>query len=230
VCLRNSLSLCVCMFSSEPYPLVEEENTTTLLRERFDSSQVRSKSRSSRQTKESNTTAEPQLVAPPPPPLSKDPSPSSIAGSSESNPSAWHFASDAPTVANTTASNGQQPAIGVVAAGQRTPPPASGAKVLETSLPKGSFLTSSLYNAKSMPKTMEAGSGGLSSSKYPDSAKVSATRSGSFTPLKTAPTAQSKVGPISRSSTMLPESSGSTKESRPRSKSLLRSLLSRRKP
>jgi hypothetical protein len=141
VCLRNSL----CMFSSEPYPLVEEENTTTILRERFDSSQVRSKSRSSRQTKESNTTAEPQLVAPPPPPLSKDPSLSSdIAGSSEPNPSAWHFASDAPTVANNTASNGQQPAIGVVAAGQRTPPPASGAKVLETSLPKGSFLTSSL--------------------------------------------------------------------------------------
>jgi hypothetical protein len=34
-------------------------------------------------------------------------------GSSESNPSAWHFASDAPTVANTTASNGQQPAIGL---------------------------------------------------------------------------------------------------------------------
>ncbi|KAH9531198.1 hypothetical protein CY35_19G024400 [Sphagnum magellanicum] len=90
----------------EPYPLVEEENTTTILRERFDSSQVRSKSRSSRQTKESNTTAEPQLVAPPPPPLSKDPSLSSdIAGSSESNPSAWHFASDAPTVANNTASN-----------------------------------------------------------------------------------------------------------------------------
>ncbi|KAH8931479.1 hypothetical protein BDL97_19G023100 [Sphagnum fallax] len=89
----------------EPYPLVEE-NTTTILRERFDSSQVRSKSRSSRQTKESNTTTEPQLVAPPPPPLSKGPSPSSdIAGSSESNPSAWHFASDAPTVANTTASN-----------------------------------------------------------------------------------------------------------------------------
>ncbi|CAM6041807.1 unnamed protein product [Sphagnum compactum] len=234
----------------ETYPLVEEENTTMILRERFDSSQVRSKSQSSRQTKESNTTAEPQLVAPLTPPLSKDPSPSSdIAGSSESNPSAWHFASGAPTVANTTASNGQQPAIGV--AGQRTPPPASGVKVLETSLPKGSFLTSSLYNAKSMPKTMEAGSGGLSSSKYPDSAKVSATRSGSFTPLKTAPTAQSKasplyppdlllfqllfyhgvmVGPLSRSSTMLPESSGSTKESRPRSKSLLRSLLSRRKP
>jgi hypothetical protein len=69
------------MFLSEPYPLVEEENTTTILRERFDSSQVRSKSRSSQQTKESNTTAEPQLVAPPPPPLSKDPSPSSdIAG------------------------------------------------------------------------------------------------------------------------------------------------------
>ncbi|CAK9252569.1 unnamed protein product, partial [Sphagnum jensenii] len=187
----------------EPYPLVEE-NTTTILRERFDSSQVRSKSRSSRQTKESNTTAEPQLVAPPPPPLSKDPSPSSdIAGSSESNPSAWHFASDGPTVANTTASNGQQPAIGVVAAGQRTPPPASGAKVLETSLPKGSFLTSSLYNAKSMPKTMEAGSGGLSSSKYPDSAKVSATRSGSFTPLKTAPTAQSKASPPSPRSASL---------------------------
>jgi hypothetical protein len=34
-------------------------------------------------------------------------------GSSEPNPSAWHFASDAPTVANNTASNGQQPAIGL---------------------------------------------------------------------------------------------------------------------
>ncbi len=55
-----------------------------------------------------------------------------------------------------------------------------------------------------MPKTMEAGSGGLSSSKYPDSAKVSATRSGSFTPLKTAPTAQSKASPLSpRSASLL---------------------------
>ena len=39
-------------------------------------------------------------------------------------------------------------------------------------------------NGDSMPRTSEAG---LSTSKYPASAKLSAQRSGSFTPAKTAP-------------------------------------------
>ncbi|CAK9208917.1 unnamed protein product [Sphagnum troendelagicum] len=199
----------------DPYAIVEENATTTILRERFDSSQMQSKSQQPlRQSKASNPTAEPQLL-----PHSKDPSPSlHITSSNES----WHFASDVAPISISTASTGQRQPI---SAGQRVPPPASGSKVLETSLPKGSFLSSSLYNVKSLPKSVEAG---LSSSKYPNSAKVSATRSGSFTPIKTAPPAHGKGGPLSRSSTMVPEI-GSTKDSRPRSKSLLRMLLSRRK-
>jgi hypothetical protein len=147
---------------------------------------MRSKSQQPlRQAKASNPTGEPQLL-----PHSKDPSPSfHITSSNES----WHFASDVAPISISTASTGQQQPI---SAGQRAPPPASGSKVLETSLPKGSFLSSSLYNVKSMPKSVEAG---LSSSKYPNSAKVSATRSGSFTPIKTAPPAHGKASyhPIS---------------------------------
>ncbi len=52
--------------------MVEENATTTILRERFDSSQMRSKSQQPlRQAKASNPTAGPQLL-----PHSKDPSPS----------------------------------------------------------------------------------------------------------------------------------------------------------
>lgn len=47
------------------------------------------------------------------------------------------------------------------------------------------FFVGCVDNGDSMPRTSEAG---LSTSKYPESIKLSTQRSGSFTPAKTAPT------------------------------------------
>ncbi|KAG0628055.1 hypothetical protein M758_2G246600 [Ceratodon purpureus] len=205
-----------------PDPCAEGELNPSLVRENFDTVL----SRQSPLKSESHPHSSPQMQ---PQPLAKDSSSADFASSSGSKSLAWHFTSEPAPTSTSEGSNSSSKRS--ISAGRRTPPPtASGRKVLETSLSKGSFLTPSLYNGDSMPRTSEAG---LSTSKYPASAKLSTQRSGSFTPAKTAPPMRG-TGFV-RSSTMIPtshagenDSAKDSKSTQARSKSLLRSLLGRK--
>ncbi|XP_024394235.1 uncharacterized protein [Physcomitrium patens] len=192
-----------------PDPCAEGELNLSLVRENFDSVH----SHMSPLKSESHPLPTPQMQ---PQPLAKD-YPTDFASSSGSKSLAWHFTSE---TAPTSTSEGSTSSKRSISTGRRTPPPtASGRRVLEASLSKD--------NGDSMPRTSEAG---LSTSKYPESIKLSTQRSGSFTPAKTAPT---RGAGFSRSSTMIPthaveNGANDSKSTQARSKSLLRSLLGRK--
>ncbi|KAH8955659.1 hypothetical protein BDL97_08G152300 [Sphagnum fallax] len=204
-----------------PDPYAAGEQSPAILRETFDTNQPRPLPPTRIQTEAHPLPSPKQLV------VYQDPLPSadSAVGTNRSKTAEWHFASDAAPVASTHGS--------FTRLGQEPVPSATRASMLETSLSMRSFLTSFNQTGDQMPTTMDAD---LSTSNSQRLEKVGMMRSGSFAPTKSAPPVPAKSIAFTHSTTMLPiqtlPENGLTENSRAaptRSKSLLRSLLQRRK-